>query len=228
MQPNKSDKDKDNRPKKPTYTTLTCFAVKEEAEPYEQHPRKHSSVEILITGMGAKNAEESLRKSIAIHRPLLVLSCGFAGGLNPYLDRGTVIFSGGDARLESRMLAAGAVHGHIGNVEHVITKAAEKQKLFESLKVDAVDMESEALAKVCTEEKIQFAIVRVIMDAANEDLPVDFNELMTPELTINRFKLATMLVKAPKNIFVLKKFRKERIEPAAEALTKLLVNVLPV
>jgi nucleoside phosphorylase len=224
MQPNKPD----IRPKKPTHTTLACFAVKEEAAPYQEHPRRHSSVEILITGMGAKNAEESLRKSLAIHRPLIVLSCGFAGGINPYLDRGTVIFSGGDARIESRMLAAGAVHGNVGNVEKVVTTSAEKKKLFETIKADAVDMESLALQNVCAEEKILFAVVRVIMDDANEDLPVDFNELMTPELTINRFKLATMLVKAPKNIFVLKKFRKERVEPAAEALTKLLVNVLPV
>src|SRR5262245_29928992 len=70
---------------------LICFAVKEEAKFFETGPAE-LPVEILITGMGRKNAAESLRRALPVVQPGLVLTCGFAGGLNPKLERGAVIF----------------------------------------------------------------------------------------------------------------------------------------
>src|SRR5438093_1509255 len=65
-------------------------------------------MEILITGIGRENAERKLHTALKREPYQLVLSCGFAGGLNPYLTTGTVIFSTDeDAGLTPALLAAG-------------------------------------------------------------------------------------------------------------------------
>src|SRR4051812_41777600 len=73
--------------------TLVCFAVKEEAGPFRAQAASLSRIETLITGMGARNAEKAIRDAIAGRRPTLVLTCGFAGGLRPGLEKGEVIVS---------------------------------------------------------------------------------------------------------------------------------------
>ena len=45
---------------------LVCFAVKEEAKPFLERSRDRDHIRILITGMGRKNAEESLLRQLAI------------------------------------------------------------------------------------------------------------------------------------------------------------------
>src|SRR5207249_5706088 len=93
-------------------TTLVCFAVKQEAGPFREKIGKQANIKILLTGMGQRNAERSIREALARNKPGLVLSCGFAGGLRPELLSGAVLFSAnGDSALETALLAAGARRG---------------------------------------------------------------------------------------------------------------------
>ncbi len=61
-------------------------------------------------------------------------------------------------------------------------------------------MESSVIRAICRENKILSATVRVISDAADCDLPLDFNGLMTPDYRINYLKLARTLIAAPGRI----------------------------
>jgi adenosylhomocysteine nucleosidase len=72
--------------------TLVCFALKEEAVPFRKMAACKSGISILITGIGRQNAEKSVREFLATNLPELVLTCGFAGGLNPDLKLGEVVF----------------------------------------------------------------------------------------------------------------------------------------
>src|SRR5690349_5273667 len=92
----------------PTHT-LVCFAVKEEAAPFKAAVASRPDIQILLTGMGQRNAEKSIRAAISAQKPALVLTSGFAGALKPDLSLGTVLFSCDDApHLQHRLLAVGA------------------------------------------------------------------------------------------------------------------------
>ena len=58
---------------------LVTFAVKEEAKFFKRPP----GVRVLITGMGRSNSEQSIYWALDKVAPRLVITCGFAGGLNP-------------------------------------------------------------------------------------------------------------------------------------------------
>src|SRR5476651_955945 len=71
---------------------LICFALKEEAAPFRKIAAGKTGITILLTGIGHQNAEKSLREFLATNSPKLVLTCGFAGGLNPDLKLGEIVF----------------------------------------------------------------------------------------------------------------------------------------
>ena len=135
-------------------STLICFALKEEAAPFRKIAgglrRGHH---VLLTGIGRANAEKSLRKFLGsapapgaavdasstakanneasfVTRagacaPQLVLTCGFAGGLNPDLKLGEVIFETSDENLRAKLFDAGAKPAKIFCAERIATTVAE-------------------------------------------------------------------------------------------------------
>lgn len=206
--------------------TLVCFAVKEEANPFRRAARGRPEIEVVLTGMGTRNAARALRDSLACTRPDLVLSAGFAGGLRPDLSSGSVMFSmEGQPELERRLQAAGAQAVKFHCVGRVATTAAEKRALREQTGADAVEMESEVIHSICSERGIPSATVRVILDTADEDLPLDFNELMTSDQTLDGRKLALALMKTPQKVGALLRLQKQSAA-AAERLGEVLEQVL--
>jgi nucleoside phosphorylase len=200
---------------------LVCFAVKTEARPFK--PKRGTRV--IVTGMGARNAVNSLEAAIQRQRPSIVWSCGFAGGLNPRLHPGTVVFSTPDDLIAERLRDAGAVRGMFELSGRVAITAREKKQLWEETGSDAVEMESLAMAPVCARENIPFVIVRVISDGQTDNLPLDFNLLMTPEMKLSAWKLACAIAKAPRQLPALIKLG-ETSKAAALYLTEVLNQVV--
>ena len=211
---------------KPGESILACFALKEEAAPFRKPATDLPKVEVLITGMGKRNAARSLRSFLEGRRPDHVLSCGFAGGLNPALKTGTVVFAAdNDSGLETALSNAGAQRVRFHCADSVAATAAEKQAVWKSTGAEAVEMESQALGAVCDESGIPFSVVRVILDTAAEDLPLDFNRLMTPDMRMDYARLAVAIVKSPGKIGALLKLQKQG-QAAAASLAKVLVTLL--
>ncbi len=206
--------------------TLVCFAVKEEARSLNELAASRPDVKTLLTGIGPRNAEQSIRAAITARKPALVLSCGFAGGLRPGLASGAVVFSTDrESGLEPALLAAGAQPAKFHFVPKVATTAEEKRALWNATSADAVEMESQVICKVCREQKIPSAIVRVILDTAEEDLPLDFNRLMNNRQEMDYGKLAVALVKSPGKIGSLLRLQKQS-QAAAEKLAQVLAEAL--
>src|ERR1035438_8949519 len=151
-----------------TKSVLICFALKEEAAPFRKMAAGKSDVAVVVTGIGRKNAGKSAREFLAINSPELVLTCGFAGGLNPDLALGAVVFELTDRRgefhepqtekkirdlqsspLREKLFAAGAKPAKFFCADRITTTVAEKKKLRAETGADAVEMESEAIQAFC-------------------------------------------------------------------------------
>jgi nucleoside phosphorylase len=215
----------EGNPKGEIRKVLVCFAVKEEARAFQKLAGERGNLKVILVGMGKRNAERAIRAALAEDRPELVLTCGFAGGLRPDLAMGAVLFTADpETGLEPALLAAGARPARFHCAERVVATAKEKRTLWEVTGADAVEMESQVICAVCQEQKIPSATVRVILDTANEDLPLDFNQLMTTNQKLSYGKLALALAKSPRKVGALLRMQKEA-EAAAGKLAEVLGRI---
>ena len=209
---------------------LVCFALKEEAVPFHKIAARHPGVITLIVGIGRQNAEKSVRSFLATSSPELVLTCGFAGGLNPDLQLGDVVFESGKQKAESRnweerLLAAGAKPANFFCANRIATTVFEKKKLRAETGADVVEMESTAIQVVCSDYGIPCVTVRVISDTAHEDLPLDFNALAKPDQNLDFGKLAWAIAKSPGKIPALMAVGK-KTKFAAQQLAEVLAKII--
>ena len=205
--------------------SLICFALKEEAAPFRKIAAAKPGVTILLTGIGRQNAEKSIREGLALHSPKLVLTCGFAGGLNPELRSGEIVFAADEPTIRERLFALGAKPAKFFCAPRIATSAAEKQELRRTTGADAVEMESEVIQNICRQRGIPCATIRVISDTANEDLPLDFNELANVDLSLNYGKLVLAVAKSPGKIPALLRLQK-KCSHAAQCLAEVLNAVI--
>ncbi len=212
---------------KPPVDLLVCFAVKEEAKFFALAAlRARISCQTWITGMGRKNAAEGIRQAIASVKPERVITAGFAGGLNPKFKCGTVLYDQDfDAGFGPELEDLGAVPARFYCHKRVAISAQEKRLLWASSQADAVEMESSVIRTICREYHIPSATVRVISDDASQDLPLDFNALMTSEDQINYFKLAWMVISRPSRIPKLIDFQQQTLA-ASRTLGAVLEGLL--
>jgi adenosylhomocysteine nucleosidase len=233
-------------------STLICFALKEEAAPFRKIAAGKTGITILLTGIGRQNAEKSLREFLGsapapgaavdasstaandgasfatregARAPQLVLTCGFAGGLNPDLKPGDVIFETSDETLRIKLFSAGAKPLKIFCADRIATTVAEKKQLRAETGADAVEMESAAIHAVCAERGIPCATIRVISDTAHEDLPLDFNALSKPDKNLDFGKLFLAIAKSPGKIGALMELQK-KTRFAAEKLAEVLAKII--
>ena len=94
----------------------------------------------------------------------------------------------------------GAVPARFHCADKVAVSKEAKAELRRTTGADAVEMESAAIRALCSERGIPSATLRAISDIAGEDLPLDFNALMTHDQKLSPGKLAVALVKSPGSI----------------------------
>jgi nucleoside phosphorylase len=201
---------------------LVCFAVDQEAR-YVTRP----GMQVLITGVGRENAERAVHTVLRSEPPQLVLTCGFAGGLNPFLKTGTVVFSSDeDAAIVPLLLEAGACPVKFHCAARVAVSVEEKRRLWEQTGADAVEMESGIIRAICRAHEIPSATIRVISDAANEGLPLDFNAMMTADSRISYGKIIRSLLVSPHRIAGLIRLQRQ-CQLAARNLAAVLQRIIP-
>jgi nucleoside phosphorylase len=189
-------------------------------------PPRSPRTEVLMTGMGSEAATLALERRLSQAPVKMVLSCGFAGGLNPDRPLGQVLCDdskagGFQARLESLDLApARFVHS-----DRVLITAIEKAQLHQDSGADAVEMESSPMRDVCQQRDIPILVLRVISDTAADDLPMDFNRYVRPDGTMALGRLLMGVARSPSVLPRLVRFRR-RVLQASESLGHELGRVL--
>jgi adenosylhomocysteine nucleosidase len=205
---------------------LVCFALDGEARPLRKKFPPVGQLKILITGMGQRNSRQAIQSALIEDRPAFVLTCGLAGGLNPALEWGAIIYDADDGfPLTPALQLAGAKPARFHCAPQVAVTVQAKSELWHLHHADAVDMESAVIRQECRSRQIPSATVRVISDTANEDLPLDFNRFINADSRFNYAKILGAAMRRPTLIADLLRFQR-RTQVAARLLAGTLVRVL--
>jgi len=205
---------------------LVTFALRAESGPFRRLVGAGTDLAIIETGIGQGRTRAVLEKALTMLRPRWVITSGYAGALNPKLAAGTIVFDADEGwPLTSRLRASGALAARFHCAERIAVTASEKKNLWDATGADAIEMESQAIRGLCRERGIPGATVRVISDAAGEDLPLDFNQLLTPELALSYGKLVRALARSPGKIVDLVRFQR-RVQAAARKLGQTLATLI--
>jgi adenosylhomocysteine nucleosidase len=149
------------------------------------------SVVLAESGPGRQRAAKATQEMIDAYRPRLVVSAGFAGGLDARLRRHDLVVAtsvanpdGGQLSFEPATVLPwlGQIENlHLGRlltVDRVIRLREEKLQLGREHDALAVDMETFAVAEVCRARAVDFLALRAISDAAEDELPPDIGKLL--------------------------------------------------
>jgi adenosylhomocysteine nucleosidase len=190
-----------------------------------------NSVQVVLTGMGSQACEETLAQ-IEFRRgegPDLVISSGLAGGLVPALKPGDTIVphvvrtlkndSSGmsDVIFLERAIQSGGIR-----IDTLITSTEIVQTVQEKAKLaffgEAVDMESAYVMAKCARAAVPCMTIRSISDTANEDLPLDFERVVTPKGAVKPLNLMSELIERPSQLPKLIKFGKQSNQAAQKLI----------
>lgn len=144
-------------------------------------------IALVVGGAGRPAARRATGLLIDGHRPRWVLSAGFAGALDPALNRNAIVSPAEVLDPDGQAVPLGESPSHPADVtprrlltvDAIVRTAAEKATLRERFGADLVDMETAAVAAVCRERSVPCLSVRVVSDEAGADLPREVVTLMT-------------------------------------------------
>jgi len=176
-----------------------------------------SEITVLLTGMGGQAAVQAMGLMMNMadqdrHFDICV-SSGLAGALEDGLVPGNIIAPRAimaesryvktpseqlrvDAMLQEQAVKLGAICSDcLLTTDQVLVKADLKKRC--SSRAQSVDMESFEIVKEAIAWGAKGIVVRAISDAANEDLPINFNLTISPDRQISVPKVLFQLAKNP-------------------------------
>jgi adenosylhomocysteine nucleosidase len=207
------------------------------------------TVLVLETGIGKDRTEEALRWLLSQpvlvnvpYKPKIVLSCGFAGALQPDLQVGDLILATEVTDFEGQswpatwpdVLPSGdwqprLKRGRLVTSPHLISDPSQKQELGQRHQALAVDMESAMVASLCHPMEIPFGCLRVISDRVDTPMSPQLVSLLSGA-RISWLGLLVMLVRSPfttAELWRLAKATRLASRQLAKALGELLTLTLP-
>ena len=149
----------------------------------------------VVSGAGIVAAGRAATALLEGHAPALLVSAGFAGGLDPALARGAVVLATGTVRggaprfplaRIAALLPAASTDVDIATVDSIVATTAAKRDLRAATGAAIVDMETHAVAAAAAAARIPCASVRIVSDAAGDELPADIARLVTPQSAFRR------------------------------------------
>ncbi|HVH60388.1 MAG TPA: hypothetical protein VM709_08640 [Candidatus Sulfotelmatobacter sp.] len=190
-----------------------------------------SEVNVLLTGVGGKNAWLEATKAIWGGAVDICISSGLAGALRPEYHLGDVLAARAVQAAGRKQVAAdrqlvrlAQEHGALAvdsfySADHVIGLASEKRELA-SL-ADAVEMESREVLYEVAAFGARGVAIRGISDRADQNLPLDFNRVVTSTGEVSIPRVLGEMVRHPSSTAGLIRFANQS-RVAAEKLAAFL------
>ena len=193
---------------------------------------KDGELVVLLTGVGGRRAWAEATKVIWDGNVDVCISSGLAGALKEKHRPGDVLAAKevhatnwkkvipSDVDLLKVASACGAkVADAFYSVDRVLVRSSEKSEL--SAKADAVEMESGEIMLEAVAFGARVIAIRGISDAAEEDLPVDFNRVVSEAGEVSISKVLGQVATHPGSIRALVRFGRQS-RNAAEKLAIVL------
>jgi adenosylhomocysteine nucleosidase len=190
-----------------------------------------ATVDFVITGMGAENATRAADALISKAYSFCIIS-GFAGALKSSVKLGDIVAC---ERVQHHtnhqieicdpdLLAHASENGAtriatLLTTDHVVNTATEKNLL--STFADAVDMESFAILQAANKKKVPCAVVRVISDSFDRDMPAELDTIVDPQGHVKITGVIRFVAKHPLMVPALVRLGRDS-KTAAEALAHFL------
>ena len=182
-------------------------------------------IAVVESGAGASLAGRATQALLDGHSPKWVLSVGFSGALQPHLKVGDLVVANAIVDRQGKGLsvpvqmqsspADGLYVGKFLNAEQIIRTTADKQQLGETTGAIAVDMESLAVARVCSQRQVRFMSVRVISDDLKKDLPPEVLSIFGSTGYLRAGAVLSALWKRPSSWSDLWQLREQSVQAAA-------------
>ena len=172
---------------------------------------------LIANGPGPRLVERILERKPDVDR---MLSIGFCGALDPALRIGDIVVSGE----VPQTLGAAFVRGDVVSLDRVAITARDKCDLRASTGAAVVEMESAAVARKAREWGVPFGCVRVVSDAAGDDMPLDFNLYRDADGRFKRTRIALAALGRPFTVLPGLVRLDRHCRRAAERLGEFLAN----
>ncbi len=211
-------------------------------------------VTLVQTGIGRNNAAKATDHLLQTFKINLLISSGVAGGIRPGVNLGDLViaenvsytkqsdFERGVLQLESsfsckegfvelakKVSKDSDVVSHCGDlltVDKVISQARTKKKIGENATFIAVDMESAAIAEVADKRGVEFAAVRSVSDTIEDNIDIDYADIMTDDGKVKYSNLAMNIMRNPRRLAILKRLHKQT-KVAAKRLSFFMAQLIP-
>jgi adenosylhomocysteine nucleosidase len=126
---------------------------------------------LVCGGIGPEAARRAAEALIVLYAPDVVYSVGYAGALDPGLKVGTLLRPSRVINLRDGS-STQIVNGQgILVSDAAVATVAQKSKLRETYGAQAVDMEASAVARAAEARSVAFAVLKVISDEFEFELP---------------------------------------------------------
>ena len=136
------------------------------------------SVTIIHTGVGQRTCEARMKDFLGREHPRFLISSGFAGGISTELNAGDLFLAENfsDPQLfqtAQRVLGDQPLRiGKLFTSSSIVDSATQRSEIAKTHHADAIDMETEMIARACRERGVRLLSLRGISDTPREPFPV--------------------------------------------------------
>ena len=222
--------------------------------PFYQGDMDGRPLTLVQGGIGRNNAIKAASCLLESTNVDLLISAGVAGGIRHGLNVGDLVvaervgysgqsdFDGEELQLESDFACKEEIvqlarqfsndpesKMHFGNlltVDKIINQASTKKRIGEQNSFLAVEMESAAVAEVAMEKGVGFAAIRSISDDIDDDLHLDYDNVISDEGKVKVGSIALSVLKNPQKLALLSRLNKQT-RSASKSLAYFINKLIP-